>query len=152
MCTLQNIHVRLLWRDSMPPTLFSCHAGEHGRIHITEAEDSSGSMSVKSPLASLKAGEAVSAVVIGSAPFRQVRAPPKRVMLLLCELQPAVMKVSLPSRMHVVGVTYVCRQGMPGCSHLVICAARKGCSRDLPASSSMQIYSLHACRREAQDY
>lgn len=50
----------------------SRHAGEHGRVHITEAEDASDSMSKKSPLASLKAGEAVTAVVIGSAPFRQV--------------------------------------------------------------------------------
>ena len=53
-------------------TCHTCLTGEHGRIHITEAEDSSESMSKKSPLAKLKPGEAVKAVVIGSAPFRQV--------------------------------------------------------------------------------
>ncbi len=51
-----------------------CCAGEHGRIHITEAEDSSDSKSKKSPLSKLTPGETVKAVVIGSAPLRQVRA------------------------------------------------------------------------------
>ena len=47
-------------------------AGDSGRIHITEAADSTERLTKKSPLAKLQPGEAVKALVIGAAPLRQV--------------------------------------------------------------------------------